>query len=105
LGILESEWFDLLLLDYDLREDRKGSDIARYVAKVNSDVLVVIHSDNKAGAESMRKILHKAVILPITAQVGNDVICAQLKAFLSRPLSIEDFPAFEILLGRLASRC
>lgn len=100
---LETRNSDLLLLDYDLRGEEKGSEIARYVAETNKDLLVVVHSDNKSGTKAILGNLATAVILPITTQVNNSAVSARLKVFLNRPLSVNDVPDFERLLRSLAA--
>lgn len=69
---LKKDSFDIIFLDHDLqgkpadpKGDNTGSEVARFIADREIEAsLIVIHSENRRGRESMEGILLNSVTMP-----------------------------------------
>jgi len=60
--------FDIIFLDFDMqRGGLNGADVAKEIQNsVNSDSLVLIHSQNQSGHEKIKAVLPNAVSVPFS---------------------------------------
>lgn len=68
---LKHKRFDVIFLDHDLDNDtdpnneNSGSEVARFIANHEVECgSIILHSENRAGRESMAGILDKCQVLP-----------------------------------------
>lgn len=54
---LNKNIFDLICLDYDIGLDKKGSEVAKYIKEKGLASDILVHSENKEGAEEIGEIL------------------------------------------------
>ena len=81
--LLEAYDFDLLSLDYNLRGDLTGEDVARVLlASRNRDVRVVIHSLNPRGARRIQAVLPGAIAYPVSRMTRSNAAFKRLRAKL-----------------------
>jgi CheY-like chemotaxis protein len=67
VALLRAFEFDLVSLDYNLRGELRGTDVAHALAASrNAGARVVIHSLNPRGVEALRVILPDAVVYPVS---------------------------------------
>lgn len=95
---LASNVYHIIHLDYDLAEDSKGVEVARYVAGVDTRPTVITHSENKRGVEEIRDILGSATVLPMSYLAGKTTVSSKVKSLLSRPLSELDMETLQAQL-------
>jgi CheY-like chemotaxis protein len=72
--------FDIISLDYNLRGELSGADVARAIqASRNREARVVIHSMNPAGSEVIRKILPQAIVYPVSKMTRSNAAFKRLR--------------------------
>lgn len=72
--------FDIVSLDYNLRGDLSGEDVARaLLASRNAGARVVIHSLNPRGVEAMRRLLPHAVVYPVSRMARSNAHLRRLR--------------------------
>jgi CheY-like chemotaxis protein len=70
ITLLNAYDFDVISLDYNLRGDLTGADVAGAIAvSRNRDARVVIHSLNPRGVAELLRILPNAVVYPVSKMV------------------------------------
>lgn len=83
--LLDAYDFDVISLDYDLAGEGKGDEVARYlVGSRNSNVDVIIHSDNAVGAGKIKTFLPKAVHVPTSKIIQSNERFKELRHELGK---------------------
>lgn len=73
--------FDIISLDYHLRGELNGGDVARAIAQSrNSDARVIIHSMNRRGAEEVARLLPAAIRFPVSRMIRSNGAFKALRA-------------------------
>lgn len=101
-ALLRGETFDLVHLDYDLGQETSVT-FARKLASNTAGALVVIHSDNPAGATQLQTLLPDALIVPISILRRSAPELSRLKSALAATGS--DFSGVKTAYAQLATRC
>lgn len=72
--------FDIISLDYNLRGDFNGADVAEEIMRSrNQNTKVIIHSMNPKGAMQIKQILPHAVCYPISKMVRSNTAFKYLR--------------------------
>ncbi len=80
ISLLNAYDFDIISLDYNLRGDLTGADVARaIICSRNKDARIVIHSMNAKGADQIAKILPQAVHFPVSKMVRSNQAFKRLR--------------------------
>jgi CheY-like chemotaxis protein len=75
--------FDIISLDYNLRGDFTGADIAQYIAEsYHQQVRIIIHSMNPQGATRIAALLPNAIQFPVYKMVRSNTIFKTLRTQL-----------------------
>ncbi|WP_437942615.1 cyclic-phosphate processing receiver domain-containing protein [Sorangium sp. So ce341] len=81
IALLSAYDFDIVSLDYNLRGERTGADVAESLARSrNRGARVVVHSQNPAGAERIRERLPGAVLYPLSRMIRTNAVARRLRA-------------------------
>lgn len=71
--LLKAYDFDIISIDYNLRGELTGADIAEYLKlSRNKNARIVIHSLNPKGARSILTILPHAIVYPVSKIVRSN---------------------------------
>lgn len=79
---LQAEPYDLVFLDYDLEEGTSVT-VAEHLAGLVTQPVVILHTDNPAGAEQLRQHLPEAVVFPVTEMTRGNPRFSRLKAAIA----------------------
>lgn len=67
ISMLRAYTFDIISLDFNLRGDLKGTDVARALLETpNARARVVIHSLNPKGASALAELLPEAIVYQVS---------------------------------------
>lgn len=73
IKLLEAYDFDLISLDYNLRGEFTGADVALAIAQSrNKSTRIVIHSMNPKGVERISKIIPNSIVYPVLKMVRSN---------------------------------
>lgn len=73
--------FDLVSLDYNLRGELTGADVAEALAgSRNREARVVIHSQNPKGVERILAKLPSAVCFPLSRMIRSNQVARRIRA-------------------------
>ncbi len=88
--------FDILTLDYNLRGELTGEDVARDLAAGQKRVgRIIIHSQNPRGAERIARLLPDAMRFPLSRMIRSNAVFKYLRAGIDH-----EGPAFEFHVPR-----
>lgn len=94
--LLEAFDFDIVCLDYDLAGTEKGDQVATFLKESrNQGAQVVIHSQNRPGAERILDVLPLASLVPISRMIKDNETFKRLRAELRQGSVID----WELVLG------
>ena len=81
ITLLKAYNFDIISLDYNLRGEFNGADVAQ-VRKCsrNKNARIVVHSLNPKGVEQISKILPDAIAYPVSKMVRSNQAFKRLRA-------------------------
>ena len=80
ITLLSAYDFDLVSLDYNLRGESNGDEIAKaLIGSRNKDCVVIIHSMNPKGAEKMVKLLPNAITYPVSKMIRSNKVFRALQ--------------------------
>jgi CheY-like chemotaxis protein len=81
ITLLKAYDFDIISLDYNLRGDFNGADVAQ-VRKCsrNKNARIVVHSLNPKGVEQISKILPDAIAYPVSKMVRSNQAFKRLRS-------------------------
>jgi CheY-like chemotaxis protein len=83
--LLKAYDFDVVSLDYNLRGELTGADVAEALARSrNRSARVVIHSQNPIGAEKIAQRLPGAVFYPVSRVVRSNQTARRLRAAIDQ---------------------
>jgi CheY-like chemotaxis protein len=83
ITLLNAYDFDIISLDYNLRGELTGADVARAIPlSRNRQARVVVHSLNPKGVEEIRSILPHAVYYPVSKMVRSNAAFKRLRAYI-----------------------
>jgi len=73
--------FDIISLDYNLRGEFTGADVAQHIAKSrNQHARIIIHSMNPQGATRIAEILPNAAQFPVNKMASSNQIFKRLRS-------------------------
>lgn len=81
--------FDLVFLDYDLAGEDNGEAVARRLAAAPHRPRVIIHSQNRPGAERILQLLPEARWLPIASITRSNAVFKRLREALRRGVDFD----------------
>ena len=80
ITLLNAYDFDIVSLDYNLRGESNGDEIARVLVKSrNKDCIVIIHSMNPKGASILIKLLPNAISYPVSKMIRSNKVFRELQ--------------------------
>jgi len=83
MTLLDAYDFDIISLDYNLRGELSGADVAKAVqSSRNKNARIIIHSMNLQGAEQISKILPQAIHYPVSKMVRSNAAFKRLRTRL-----------------------
>lgn len=81
--LLNAYDFDIISLDYNLRGDLTGEDVARAITlSRNKNARIIIHSMNPQGVDRMAEILPQAIRFPVSRMVRSNRAFKHLRSKL-----------------------
>jgi len=81
ITLLNAYDFDIISLDYNLRGDLSGADVAQAIANSrNKESRVIIHSMNPQGADRIAQILPQAVLFPVSKMARSNQAFKRLRS-------------------------
>jgi|SRR5260221_1446260 len=85
IAMVKAYEFDIISLDYNLRGDLDGNEVANAILhSQNSKARVVIHSMNPRGANELSQILPSAVQYPVSKMIRSNKVFKHLKDEIDR---------------------
>jgi CheY-like chemotaxis protein len=84
IRLLRAYDFDLISLDYNLRGELSGAEVARAIlTSRNRAARIVVHSLNPKGVQEITAILPQASIYPVSRMVRNNQFFKRLRSRLN----------------------
>lgn len=78
--LLSAFEFDMVSLDYNLRGELTGADVAQAIAAgANRNARVIVHSLNLRGVEKITAILPDAVLYPVSKMTRSNAVFKRLQ--------------------------
>ncbi len=95
--LLESYPFDLIFLDFDLAGSARGDRVAEAIRRSgNNGARVIVHSQNKPGADRIAEILPEADVVPLSKITRSNATFKRLREELGRGADIDWGVVFSI---------
>jgi DNA-binding NarL/FixJ family response regulator len=83
ITLLNAYDFDVISLDYNLRGELSGADVAEAIADSrNKEARIVVHSMNHRGAERIAQILPQAALFPVSRMARSNQAFKRLRSKL-----------------------
>lgn len=96
IALLDAYDFDIISLDYNLRGELSGADVAKAIQRSrNKNACIIIHSMNLQGAEQISKILPQAIHSPVFKMVRSNAAFKRLRTRLDELGAAYDWTEFQ----------
>jgi len=82
IGLLRTQKFDIIQLDYDLENGSNSEDVASFIGDNDMKSIVIIHSEHPEGVEKLLKILPSAFPIPYSVFSSKNSFSSQLKPLI-----------------------
>jgi len=96
ITLLNAYDFDLVSLDYNLRGDYNGDEVAKaLINSRNKNCKVIIHSMNPKGADKMLKLLPDALCYPVSKMIRSNKVFKNLQKKITEQGTNFDWKGFQ----------
>ncbi len=85
ITLLNAYDFDIISLDYNLRGELNGADVAQALTcSRNKNARIVVHSLNPKGVEQISKILPHAILYPVSKMIRSNKAFKRIRAKIDK---------------------
>ena len=80
IGLLRTQEFDIIQLDYDLENGSNSENVASFIGNNDMNSIVIVHSEHPEGVETLLKILPSAFPIPFSEFSSKNSFSSHLKS-------------------------
>jgi len=85
IGLLRTQEFDIIHLDYDLENGSNSKNVASFIGNNDIKSIVIIHSEHPEGVETLLKILPSAFPIPFSEFSSKNSFSNHWKSLVCQP--------------------